>query len=154
MELNAILCNAAEVQSNQLYLLGGGIDRSFVPPGAPPPWGVTVAIGLTLRVPWTQTNQQHGLSVTLLDADDQPVEVPTGPNSVEPLKVEMSFNIGRPPQLQTGEEQTVSLAVAFPGLPFRVLGRYFFVLSVDGTELQRLPFSVVTQPGMTVAPMA
>lgn len=153
MELNAILCNSAEVQNNLLYLIGGGIDRTFIPPGASAPYNVVVALGMTLTVPWTQTNQQHTLTVTLVDADDHGVQVPTGPETFEDLRAEMQFNLGRPPQLQTGEEQTVSLAVSFPGLPIASLGRYFFVVTVDGTEMKRLPFSLVTQPGMTFGPM-
>lgn len=153
MELNAILCNAAEVQNNMLYLLGGGVDRALIPPGAPQPYNVGVGIGLTLTVPWTQTNQEHRLTVTLIDADDQPVEVPTGPETWEPLRAEMHFNLGRPPHLQTGEEQTMSMAVNFPGLPIKSLGRYFFVVTVDGTEMKRLGYSLVTPPGMTYGPM-
>lgn len=62
----------------------------------------------------------------------------------------MQFNLGRPPTLEIGEGQTVSLAVNFPGLPMPRLGRFFFVISVDGTELKRLGYRVTTQSGMTI----
>lgn len=150
MELNAILCNHAEVQNNMLFLCGGGIDRVFIPQGIPGPWSTSVSLGLTLIVPWTQTNQQHSLTVTLVDADEQPVKVLTGPETEEPLRADMQFNLGRPPTLEIGEGQTVSLAVNFPGLPMPRLGSFFFVISVDGSELNRLGYRVTTQPGMTI----
>lgn len=150
MELNAILCNHAEVQNNLLYLAGGGIDRASVPPGAPAPYQISLAVGLTLGVPWTQTNQNHSLSLTLVDADEQPVMVPVGPDTSEPLRADIVFNVGRPPSLITGETQMVSLAINLPGLVLPQLGRYFFVLSVDGTELRRLGYAVMGQTGMTL----
>lgn len=150
MELNAILCNHAEVQNNLLYLSGGGIDRAFVLPGSPAPYQVSVAVGLTLAIPWTQTNQPHTLSLTLVDADEHPVMGSAGPELSEPVRADIEFNVGRPPSLATGEAQTVSLAINMPGLVLPQLGRYFFVLSVDGTELRRLAYSVMGQTGMTI----
>ena len=150
MELNVILCNHAEVQNNMLYLSGGGIDRTFVPQGSSPPWAVNVALGLTLGVPWTQTNQQHTLSVTLEDADGQPVMVPVEMDSSEPFRADLVYNVGRPPTLLAGEAQNVSFAINLPGFPMPSLGQYFFVISVDGSELQRLPYSIVSQSGMTM----
>src|SRR4051794_16090151 len=102
MEVNAVLCNHAEVQNNLLYLAGGGIDRTFVPQGSTGPWIVQIAIGITLRVPWTQTNQPHTLTMTLIDADDHQVELPTGPEETQPVRAELGFTLGRPPALQVG----------------------------------------------------
>jgi hypothetical protein len=150
MELSAILCNHAEVQNNLLYLAGGGIDRAIIPQGVPGPWTISVSMGMTLIVPWTQTNQQHSLTVTLVDADEQPLKVPTGPETEEPLRVDMQFNLGRPPTLEVGEGQTVSLAVNLPALPMPKLGGYFFVIAVDGTELKRLGYRLTTLLGMTM----
>jgi hypothetical protein len=152
MEVNAVLCNYAEVQNNLLYLTGGGIDRTVVQPGSAGPWVTSVAIGLTITVPWTQTNQQHTLTIALVDSDEHPVSVPTGPDTSEPFHGEMHFNIGRPPMLLIGEEQIVSLAITLPGLPMPELGRYSFVISVDGTELRRLSYRIMTPPGLTVPP--
>ncbi|SDO72435.1 hypothetical protein SAMN04489867_0418 [Pedococcus dokdonensis] len=149
MELSAVLCNYAEVQNNLLYITGGGVDRANVPPGLTAPYVIGVSIGITLSVPWTQTNQQHKLEMDLVDEDDQPVVVPTG-EAEEPLHAELQFNVGRPPILEAGEAQNISLAINLPGLPLPRLGRYFFVLSVDGTELRRLTYKVATQQGLTI----
>lgn len=152
MEVDAILCNHAEAQNNLLYMAGGGIDRALVPPGSPGPYQVSVAVAITIRVPWTATNQQHSLTLTLLDEDDHPVMMPTGPDTTAALEAQAAFNVGRPPILQTGESQIMALAMSFPVLPFQSLGRYVFVLSMDGTEMKRLPYAVMSQPGMTVTP--
>lgn len=152
VELNAVLCNHAQVENNQLFINGGGIDRTWVPGGAPMPVGVNLAIGLTVRVPWQQTNQQHTLVVTMEDSDGAPVMVPNGPDEEGPLRGEIPFNMGRPPDLVAGAEQTVSLAIAMPGLPLSKIDRYAFVISIDGTEVERLPYALMTMPGVTFSP--
>jgi hypothetical protein len=149
MEVTAILCNHAEAVNNLLYLSGGGIDRVNVPPGAPPPWNVSLAIAINLRVPWTQTNQDHTLTVDLVDADGQAVSVPTGPNESQPFHAELHFNVGRPAGLEVGDSQSVSAAINIPGLPLTKLGMYQFTVAVDGTEMERLDYRAVTLPGMT-----
>ena len=90
------------------------------------------------------------IAAFMLDAGEQPVTVPTGPDTVGPLRAELKFNLGWPPTLEIGEGQTVSLAINFPGLPMPKLGSYFFVVSVDGTELKRLGYRLTTLTGMTM----
>lgn len=147
MEVTAVLCNHAESQNNMLYVSGGGVDRALIPPNIPGPWGINVAVGVLIEVPWTQTNQQHTVEIGVIDADDQPVMVPTGPDTTEAVRAHLDFNLGRPPQLEVGEEQTVALAVNFPGLPISRFGRYFFVVTVDGTEVRRLRYTVTGAVG-------
>lgn len=154
MDVTAMLCNHAEAQNNLLYLSGAGVDRALIPPGAQPPWPLSVGVGINIVVPWTQTNQNHALLVEMVDADEQPVKLPTGPDTAEPFRAEMRFNVGRPPLLGTGEGQLVSLAVNVPSLPISSLGNYSFVIRVDGTEMCRLPYRVVSPPGMTMGPGA
>ena len=148
VELTAILCNHAEAQNNLLYVSGGGIDRITVPPSAPPPFNVSLGIAINVRVPWTQTNQEHILTVNLIDADGAAVLIQTGPDETQPFHIEMRFNVGRPPGLQVGEAQSVSLAVNVPLLPLPKLGFYSFPVAIDGTDLQRLDYRVVTVPDM------
>lgn len=151
MEVNVILCNHAEVQNNQLYLAGGGIDRTFVPQGVPGPYGVGLALGIILSVPWSATNQAHKLELTLEDEDGHPVQNQTGPNTFADLKAQMQFNLGRPPTLDAGEEQNVCLAVNLPMLALPNLGRYVFILAVDGTVLRRVPYRISAQAGLTMS---
>lgn len=147
MELDVVLCNHAEAVNNLLYLSGGGINFSYAPPGAPPPYGVTIGIGLLVTVPWQQTNQQHTAELTLVTEDGAPVAMPTGPDTTGPLSVTMGFNVGRPANVVPGDDQIVALAANLIGLPFPGYGKYEFLLSVDGNPERRLGFRVAPQPG-------
>jgi hypothetical protein len=150
MKVTAMLCNHAEAQNNVLYLSGAGIDRSIAPPGTPGPWGANLGIGVLVNVPWTATNEQHTLLVTLIDADGHAVKVPTGPDTQDDFRAEMVFNVGRPPELPVGDEQTVSLAINMPGLPLTKLGRYRFVIEVDGTQEAELSYRLIMPTAMTL----
>jgi hypothetical protein len=150
MELTGILCNHAEVQNNLLYVSGGGIDRVGVPGNIPGPWNINLAIGMNISVPWTETNKEHVVTVDLVDFDSHPVLIPSGVETVSPLRVEMKFNVGRPPTLEVGESQSISLAINLPALPISEIGNYSFILNVDGSELRRLSYRVVKGPN---APM-
>lgn len=152
MEVTAILCNHAEAVNNLLFVSGGGIDQAIIQPGQPAPWGVSIGMGLSIQVPWTATNHEHSVRVTLVDADGQPVEVPTSPEARQEFGVDLRFNVGRPPQLTPGTSQTVQLAINIPVLPFETLGQYEFVVAIDGHEEKRLGYRIVGQPGVTVAP--
>lgn len=147
MEVDAILCNHAEAVNNQLFISAGGIDQALVAPGAPTPYGVNVALGLIIAVPWTATNQQHQLVAELVHEDGQAVQVPTGPGAESPFRMELAFNVGRPPVLTAGDDQHVALAFNMPGLPLPALGKYEFKVSVDGTPMKHLPFRLTLQPG-------
>lgn len=143
-----MLCNHAEAQNGILYLSGAGIDRFLIPQNVPGPWGVNLGIGISIKVPWTQTNQAHNLELMLKDGDGQDVLLPSGPDNKVPLKVGTNFNIGRPPFLEIGEPQLINLAMNLPGLPFEKLGTYFFKLFVDGTEMAELSLKVSYAPGL------
>lgn len=151
MELAALLCNHAEVQNNRLYVSGGGIDQTDIPVGRRGPWSVSLAIGLSVEVPWIETDKDHVIHIALVDADGKPVEMQTNSAVRRPFGVDLRFRIGRPAQLETGASQNVALAVNMPSLPFEELGSYAFVVSVDDAELRRLPYRLVRQQTMTVA---
>ncbi|SPM36223.1 hypothetical protein MRAB57_4063 [Mycobacterium rhizamassiliense] len=149
MELAALLCNHAEVQNNRLYILGGGIDLTVIPAGHPGPWSVSLSLALSIEVPWIETNEEHAVHIALLDAEGDPVEVPTSSTDRNPFGVDLRFNVGRPSHLEDGASQTVALAVNVPALPFEKLGSYTFAFSIDNKELRRLPYRLV---GQRVAP--
>lgn len=144
MEVTAILCNHAEAQNNLLYVSGGGIDRAFVPPNTSGPWNINLAIGINISVPWDETNMEHTLTVDLVDFDSHPVLVASGIDAFAPVHVEAKFNVGRPPTLEIGESQSISLAINLPSLPIPAIGNYSFIIEVDGEELRRLSYRVVT----------
>jgi len=147
VQVDAILCNHAEAVNNLLYLAGGGIEIAFVQPGSAPPYVCNLGIGIMVAVQWDQTNQQHVVEVELISEDGQPVHVPVGPDVTQPLQAQLGFNVGRPPGLTAGDEQHVCLAVNLPGLPMPSLGKYEFIIRVDGQDARRLPYRVMTAPG-------
>jgi hypothetical protein len=149
MKVSAILCNHAEAINGLLYVSGGGITTSWVQPGSPPPYVSHLAMGLIVRVPWTATNQQHKVEIDLLDADNNPVQLPAGPNGeTAPLHAEAGFNVGRPPALAPGADQVFTLAIGMPGLALNDLGTYRFLISIDGSEEEDLPWTLATMPNM------
>jgi hypothetical protein len=150
MELTAFLCNHAEAQNNQLYVMGGGIDRAIIPAGRSGPFTISLALGIIVEVPWTATNQEHTISVELEDEDGHPVEVEKEFDEREPFRAQFGFNVGRPRQLEEGETQSVAFAVNIPVLQLEKLGAYIFSVSVDDTVLRRLRYRLAGQTGVTI----
>jgi hypothetical protein len=144
MDVDVILCNHAEALANQLFLTGGGVNMCIVAPA--PPHLVTVALGAVVHVPYQATNQAHKVRVTLVDSDENPVMawLPDGSPPAPPIQIESEFNVGRPPIIEVGDEQTMALAMNFNNLPMSALGYYNFVVEIDGHEERRLPFRVMT----------
>jgi hypothetical protein len=142
MQIDAILCNHAEAVNNLLYISGGGISATRVPPGANPPYLVNLGIGIMVTVPWSLSNQQHQLEIQLLAEDGQPVLVPSAPGSAQPVHVRLALNVGQPPTITIGDDQQVCLATNMPGLPFAALGKYEFIVRIDDNNERRLPFRV------------
>lgn len=146
MEIDVILCNHAETGENKLYLTGGGVNLCFI--GPTPPHVISLGIGNVIHVPYQMTNQPHELKVRLVDEDGQSVRpfLPETPDQAEPVEVRMPFNIGRPPMIAVGDEQTIAVAANFVNLPLEKPGLYTFIIEIDGVEMRRLPFRATTPP--------
>jgi hypothetical protein len=154
MQIDAILCNHAEAVNNLLYISGGGISGTLVPPGSHPPYVVNIGIGILVTVPWNLSNQQHEAEIQLVAEDGQPVLVPAAPGSTQPVHLRLAFNVGRPPTMTIGDDQQVCLAANMPGLPLDALGKYEFIVRTDAHNERRLPFRVQPMAGtqMVVGP--
>jgi hypothetical protein len=150
MQIDAILCNHAEAVNNLLYIAGGGVEIGFVPPGTNPPYVLNLGIGIMVTVPWGKTNQQHEVQVELLSEDGQPVQLPVGPGLTRTLNVKLAFNIGRPPGLTVGDDQHVCLAANLPGLPLPALGKYEFIVRIDGHDERRLAYRTLPMQGTQI----
>lgn len=139
MEIDAFLCDHAEAAEGKLFVNGAGINILWA---ASPqePYNVNVAVAAVAQVPWTATNQGHTFRVHIEDEDNRIVHpwAPDGVPEQPEVILETGFNVGRPPNLAVGEAQTVPFAFAF-NLPVGKLGLYSFVITVDGTEMKRLP---------------
>lgn len=149
--VEAMLCDFAEVSGNKLFISGAGINL-IATNRAEAPHAVNFALALLVRIPWNATNQQHTLRVELMSdsADGGPKRVPI--NNALPPNVDDEergnvialFNAGRSPMMQVGEETLMPIAFALPGLPLPDVGSYFFDISIDGTQMDRVSFRITT----------
>jgi uncharacterized protein DUF6941 len=141
VEADAFLADSVVAAEGKLYALGVGWNTITVPviPFAHP----RIGIGVLVRVPYTATNQQHSLVISLEDGDGGVVALgdrPDGTGKVEQFSID--FNVGRPPTLAPGDEQVVPFALQIDHLPFEQLGPYRFVFAIDGEPVRRLMFRV------------
>ncbi len=114
-----LLANHAEAVNGLLHVLGAGWTdqwRGRQPPDVPPPL-THFAIGVSVLVPWTETNRPHHLILTIESEDGS-----------ELGRVEADLEIGRPPRIPVGSDQRAVLAInvniQFPGPGgYRVVAR-------------------------------
>jgi hypothetical protein len=109
-----------------------------------------IGVGILLRVPFLQTNQQHKFDVRLENEDFGIMPLGDAPAGAEGpgiedgkmLRLGGEFNVGRPPTIVDGDEQIIPLAVQLNNVMFELPGLYSVVIAVDGTDSLRLPFRI------------
>ena len=136
-----ILADAAQVVGAKLYLLGGGWDRLTVNKAFPV--DQRCALALSIIVPWNETNQKHSFEVEIISEDNDTEE----PKSL--VKVGGQFEVGRPPGIRQGQEQRFQLAIDM-NLKIETAGTKTVIARIEGQEMQRLDFTVISSP-MNVA---
>jgi hypothetical protein len=127
-----IVADAAEVINNKLYLMGGGWDvlmlnRAF-------PTQQQVAVAVSVRVPWNETNQRRQIQIDFTDEDGRSLG-----------KIDGQFEVGRPAGIPQGQPQRFQMAITVP-LGFEKPGGHAIVASIDGEVRARTSFSVVEGP--------
>jgi hypothetical protein len=146
MQVDAFLCDSIAQADGKLYVQGAGwnvLSALRLPARHP-----RVGIGAVIRVPYTATNQNHSFTLHLEDEDGNRMSLGEGPDGMPGVidgqlqVVGGEFNVGRPPQLPAGDEQLVPIALNLDGLVFTKPGMHSFVLTIDGTPLERLPLRV------------
>lgn len=143
MNLDVMLCDYAQLAGDKLFISGANIDRMLIPGGTPPPYVVAFWAAGLVHVPWLDTNVEHTLSFTFVTEDGRIPELPPGAEVLpQGIGGEMRFNVGRPPQLTGGEEQSIPFAFSFQGIPLMRGGRYSIIFSLDGNEVRRVPFTI------------
>jgi hypothetical protein len=118
-----ILANHVEACNGLLYISGGGwtdLHRQL-PGGAAP---VThLGIGISVRVPWHQTNEPHSFTLDIQNED----------STVTIAHAEGNIVVGRPPQLVPGALQHAVIAINIDTV-FPSPGGYRVVATIDGEE--------------------
>lgn len=142
------LCDSAVTAEGKLYVQGGGWN--LLSPPVFPAQLPRIGIAICVDVPYTATNQTHTLTITLQGEDGQLLGLgpvlndPTDPAGIpKPGQIEAQFNLGRPPGLMAGDAQPVPFALNIDGYMLASPGAYAFVVSIDGTEMERLIFRAV-----------
>ncbi len=153
MDLDVLLCDHAQVAGGKLFISGANIDRMQVQPGAPPPYVMNFSVAGLVMVPWTGTNREHTLAIRLITGDGEVPKLPEGAEvGTDGVGGDIRFNVGRPPQVASGDDQPVPFTFTFGGLPLMEMGRYVVVFSLDGTEVRRLTFTVAGELSGTTGP--
>ncbi len=138
MKATLLLCDFASVAEGKLNILGAG-------------WSMTNnvtnhAVAILLDVPWDRTNAKMTLQLELKEQDGQPVLQP-GPTGQVAVRVDIDFEVGRPPGLHRGTSIPVPFAVpvALQLVPGQ---RYYWELSVDGATQDDWVLTFSTRPAM------
>jgi hypothetical protein len=146
-----LLCDYAQVSGGKLFISGAGINLvATATTEAPHP--VNMAVALMVRIPWNATNQQHRLTIELMSesgpesAEQVPLSQGLPPGADPSLEgmIVANFNAGRAPTMVAGEESLMPVALPMLGLPLPRLGSFFFSVSINGTEVERISFRVAS----------
>jgi hypothetical protein len=95
-----ILSDHAEAVNGKLYLMGGGWDRRAVADFRLPQ-AFSVSVGVL--IPWSQTNRSIPLTISLTDADGQPIAPP----------FQSQIVVGRPVNATPGQKLRYMLTINF-----------------------------------------
>lgn len=144
MRASLMLADHAQVVDGKFFICGGG-------------WSVTgpqpspFAIIADIKVPWHGIGTAHKLRLELLDGDGQPVEVDT-PDGLQPLVVELEFQVAPVPGIKAGTELTFPFAVNLGPQPAISPGCVFeWRLSIDGETREDWHVTFSTRSALTQA---
>jgi len=133
-----LLADAAQAVNGKLYILGGG--WSITGPDPAPS-----AIALKIDVPWDEANRRHRFHLALLDADGQPVIVPT-PTGNRPFELTGEFETGRPAGLKAGTPLDVVLGINISPIPLKPDSRYVWRCSINDRTAEEWQVGFTTRP--------
>jgi hypothetical protein len=136
LKVTLLLADHAEVADGKLFINGGGWSVT----GPDPCSG---AIAMDVKVPWDERTHVHNLHFELVDADGQPVLVPT-PHGLKPCFIEGTLELeGDFEGIKAGTPIDAPFAINYAAIPLAPGGRYEWRLTVNGhaDENWTLPFS-------------
>jgi Family of unknown function (DUF6941) len=124
----------AVVESGKVYVNGGFFNRitevSY-------PVQISISLVAVLQPPPNAHLENHRFATEMEDANHNKLG----------FKLEGEFRVGRLPDLQPDDPLVMPIAVQLNGLKIEQAGIYWFVLSVDGHEIDRFKIRAV-QVGM------
>lgn len=118
-----LLADHAEAANGKLYVMGAGWTDQWRPP-QPDDALIRIThfgIGVSVLIPWTDTNRQHHLTLRLEHEDGDPILA----------NLEANLEMGRPPGLPHGSDQRAVLALN-ADIQFPAPGGYRIVADVGG----------------------
>jgi hypothetical protein len=133
---SVMLADAAALADGKLYVHGGGWDVIWTP--AVPTTHPTLSVVFVIEFEWSETHVDRALRVTLHDEDDKPLNVAAAG----------TLNVGHPPGATHGAPILQPIVLPFAMITFERVGRYYFRIALDETELARVRFGVRTLPAV------
>src|SRR5947209_6584486 len=107
MRVASFLADSVVVAEGKMYVQGAGWDQlgtSQIPSRHP-----RLGLGILIRVPYAETNQQHTFEMRIEDPDGKEItlgDAPPGTTSDGKIRrLGGQFAIGRPPVITAGDEQ-------------------------------------------------
>ena len=133
-EVTSFLADSVDLVQGKIYALGIGWNTIFAP--GFPIQHPRVGLGVLVNVPYTSTNEDHTLEITLQDEDGNQIPLRFIPNpdgtQTPDYKFSAQFKLGRPPMLPAGDSQLMPLAINFDGLIFQKASMHRWVIEIDG----------------------
>jgi hypothetical protein len=130
-----LLCDAAQVVSGKLYMLGGGWTRVSAP-NRP----INMSLAIIVHVPWSLANERMKIEVGLRDDDGDAVLV-----GDRPITSAGTIEVGRPAGLKAGERINVPMAMNFNNIRLGP-GGYVWECLIEDRSVARWPFRVSEPP--------
>jgi hypothetical protein len=137
--VTALLCDAAQVSGDKLYVLGGGWAYLW---GRESPASAQMALAVTLSIPWSRANERLSIETRLVTEDGEQVTQEFGE-----VRASGEVEAGRPAGARRGAPSVVPFVVTFGGLLLEY-GGYVWEVEVDNVVRARVPFQVAAPPGM------
>lgn len=150
MDAKVLLCDFAEVSGGKLFITGAGI--SLVASSSPqPPYQVNVCLAILVSIPWNETDSEHTLTIELVSEAGGSQErimlsdqLPDGADRADLGMIVAVFTAARMPIMVDGDESTMPMSIPLFGLPLPQHGPYFFSVRIDGREMDRASFRLVS----------
>jgi len=138
VKVTMLLCEAAQIADQKLYILGGGISIMGPDP-------VPSAVAIKIDVAWHETDVAHHLELFLEDADGRPVMIET-PEGTQPVEGRAEFHVTRPDAVPEGTSADMMMTFPLPPLPLAPGARYIWRLTIDGDTHEDWALSFTVRP--------